>query len=207
MEKAERKEKEFLFRRAEILAQAGKIFADKGFHNTTVAEIAGASGFAIGTLYQFFNSKDDLYTTMISEKLEQMYAEIEATAARPEGFSARLRELVQAHFRFAEDNPDFGRQFIRGVSTSMPEANAKLHAQMIGKRRQHLLYLETLMQQGIRERLLRAIEPRSMAQALQGMIHAFTFEWMLAPEKDALIGMIDTILKIFINGVSIRDES
>ena len=49
MDKAERKEREFNLRRAEILEQAEKIFAAKGFHNTTVAEIAGASGFAVVT--------------------------------------------------------------------------------------------------------------------------------------------------------------
>jgi AcrR family transcriptional regulator len=50
MIKAERKEREFNLRRAEILEQAQRIFASKGFHNTSVAEIAGASGFAVGTL-------------------------------------------------------------------------------------------------------------------------------------------------------------
>ena len=57
MEKAKRKEREFNMRRAEILEHAEKIFAVKGFYNATVAEIAGASGFAIGTLYQFFKKR------------------------------------------------------------------------------------------------------------------------------------------------------
>ncbi|MGA2333239.1 MAG: TetR family transcriptional regulator, partial [Syntrophales bacterium] len=46
MEKSKRKEMEFQLRRTEILSQAEKIFAAKGFHNTTMAEIASASGFA-----------------------------------------------------------------------------------------------------------------------------------------------------------------
>ena len=53
-----------------------KIFAAKGFHNTTVAEIAGASGFAVGTLYQFFESKEQLYTAMLTEKLNMMYSDV-----------------------------------------------------------------------------------------------------------------------------------
>jgi len=67
MEKLKRKEMEFLSRRASILEKAEKIFARKGFHNTSVAEIANASGFAIGSLYQFFEGKDDLYETMINQ--------------------------------------------------------------------------------------------------------------------------------------------
>ena len=59
MEKSKRKEMEFQLRRTEILSQAEKIFAAKGFHNATMAEIASASGFATGTLYQFFEGKEN----------------------------------------------------------------------------------------------------------------------------------------------------
>ena len=60
MERLERKEREFHTRRADILEQAEKIFSTKGYHNVTVAEIANASGFAIGSLYQFFDGKEHL---------------------------------------------------------------------------------------------------------------------------------------------------
>jgi AcrR family transcriptional regulator len=53
-------------RRAEILRTAEKIFAAKSFHDVTMAEIANASGFSTGSLYQFFEGKENLYTTMIS---------------------------------------------------------------------------------------------------------------------------------------------
>ena len=81
MVKTERKEREFNMRRAEILKQAEKVFATKGFHNVTMAEIADASGFSIGSLYQFFKGKEDLYITMISEKLDLMYAEVRKAQA------------------------------------------------------------------------------------------------------------------------------
>ena len=58
MVKAQRKEREFNLRRAEILEQAEKIFAAKGFHNAAVAEIAGASGFAVGTPTSFSRQKN-----------------------------------------------------------------------------------------------------------------------------------------------------
>ncbi|MGZ6223492.1 MAG: helix-turn-helix domain-containing protein, partial [Syntrophales bacterium] len=65
MEKSKRKEMEFQLRRTEIISQAERIFAAKGFHNTTMAEIANASGFATGTLYQFFEGKEALYNVMV----------------------------------------------------------------------------------------------------------------------------------------------
>jgi AcrR family transcriptional regulator len=66
MVRSERKEREFNMRRAEILRTAEKIFAAKSFQDVTMAEIANASGFSTGSLYQFFEGKENLYTTMIS---------------------------------------------------------------------------------------------------------------------------------------------
>ena len=66
MERSARKEREFNMRRTEILAKAEKVFATKGFHNVTMAEIASTSGFSIGSLYQFFEGKENLYTTFFA---------------------------------------------------------------------------------------------------------------------------------------------
>src|SRR4030043_2044199 len=84
MEKERRKEREFNLRRTEILEQAARIFAAKGFHSATVADIANASGFAIGTLYQFFESKEKLYAAVLTEKLGMMYAEVKKAVEKEE---------------------------------------------------------------------------------------------------------------------------
>ena len=115
MDKAERKEREFNLRRAEILEQAEKIFAAKGFHNTTVAEIAGASGFAVGTLYQFFESKEQLYTAMLTEKLNMMYSDVRESVAMEEDTVRKIECLVASQFRFVENNAEFCSIFIRGI--------------------------------------------------------------------------------------------
>lgn len=52
-------------RKAEILEAAAKIFAEKGFHRTTTKEIAEAADIAEGTIYNYFESKDDLLISLI----------------------------------------------------------------------------------------------------------------------------------------------
>ena len=139
MEKAKRKEREFNLRRTEILEAAVKVFAAKGFHNATVAEIAAASGFAIGTLYQFFESKEQLYTAMLTEKLAMMYAGIRAaveeeTDRRPEDRTSgrfplpvrrRERRILQ-HLRPGRLSVTFRgkrRAPQRGCGTIMPSTS------------------------------------------------------------------------------------
>ena len=62
--KLTRKEREKLRHKEDILAAALHLFSSKGFHNVSMQEIAQASEFAVGTLYNFFESKDTLFDEM-----------------------------------------------------------------------------------------------------------------------------------------------
>ena len=60
-------------RRRQIAAAAVKLFIEKGFHKTTTSQIAGASGFSIGSLYEYFASKEDILYLVC----ELIHAEVE----------------------------------------------------------------------------------------------------------------------------------
>jgi AcrR family transcriptional regulator len=68
-----RREREKLQRRAEILEAAKELFYEKGYQNTTIDEIAARSEYGKGTIYLYFQGKDDLYVSII----EAGYAELE----------------------------------------------------------------------------------------------------------------------------------
>ena len=65
-----RKERERLFRRKEIIEASVELFATKGFNSTTLDEIAEAAEFGKGTLYNYFEGKQEIYTAIIEEVLE-----------------------------------------------------------------------------------------------------------------------------------------
>ena len=109
MDKLARKEREFKAHRAEIMDQAEKIFSAKGFHDVTMAEIASASGFSTGSLYQFFTGKENLYTTMISEKMDLMYGQIREEVMTAQEIADKISMLIGAHFQFVEKNADLCR--------------------------------------------------------------------------------------------------
>jgi AcrR family transcriptional regulator len=52
-------------RRDEIMAAAKKVFARKGFHATTIADIAKKAGLAYGSVYWYFDSKDELFHALM----------------------------------------------------------------------------------------------------------------------------------------------
>lgn len=201
MEKIKRKEMEFQLRRSEILNQAEKIFASKGFYDATMAEIANASGFAIGTLYQFFEGKENLYTTMVSEKLDRMYFEIRESVNREENVIDKLEKLVSSHFHFVENNVNFCNLLIRGEGATLSKGETALRDKMIADYLNHIGYVEYLMRWGIQTKVLKLMEPRVMANAVLGIIRSFIYGWMLTHQNTPLSDKVSCVLDIFLNGV------
>jgi AcrR family transcriptional regulator len=201
IERLERKEREFNMRRTEILEKAEKIFSTKGFHKVTMAEIAVASGFSIGSLYQFFKGKENLYTTMVSEKLDLMYAEVKRATDDAEDISEKLEALIDAYLRFVETNTAFWRLFMKGESAAVSESITSLHQKLMEEYYKHLTLIEDLLDSGIQKGLLRDLPHKDIAQALFHLIKASSVEWMLIPAKESLISKKGLIMDIFLNGV------
>lgn len=201
MERLERKEREFNMRRTEILKQAEIIFAMKGFHNVTMAEIAGASGFSIGSLYQFFEGKENLYTTMITEKLDLIYPEIIKATETANDITGKLEALIDAYLQFVEKNTDFWRLFMNGQSAALSEVMTSLRQRLLDDYYQHITVIEDLLKSGIKKGLFRDLPSQEMAEALFYLIRASAITWMLNPTKESLLSKRSFILDLFLHGV------
>lgn len=201
MEKAKRKEREFNMRRAAILTEAEKIFSARGYHNVTMAEIAGASGFSTGALYLFFESKETLYTSMIIEKLTLMYASILEEVEAAENLHDKIAAFISSHLRFVEENTDFCRIFLRGENELSPQTMDALRQRLRDDYLTNLSFMENILKAGIKKGVLRNIPPRDIATALSHLIRAAAVDWMMIPSKESLVSKKEIILDIFLNGV------
>jgi AcrR family transcriptional regulator len=201
MEKEKRKKREFNLRRAAILEQAEKIFATKGFHNTTVAEIADASGFAIGTLYQFFESKEQLYTLLLTEKLGTMYAGIRKAVDEETDLLRKIDTLVATQFRFVENNAGFCSIFIRGDHLSLSAGSIELRKRMVSDYAIYVSFIEEVMRDGIRTGILKKMDPQMMAIALTGIINSYASKWLNMVEGTSLMENVQFVVDIFLQGV------
>ncbi|MHB8769562.1 MAG: TetR/AcrR family transcriptional regulator [Syntrophales bacterium] len=201
MEKAKRKEREFNLRRADILDAAVKVFATKGFHNATVAEIASSSGFAIGTLYQFFPSKEQLYSALLTEKLTAMYTAIRAAVEGASDIIGKIELLVDSQFRFVEENAEFCSIFVRGDYLSLSEGSGELRGRIRSVYARHVAFIEEVIRAGIRAGILREMDATMMATALTGIVNSYASKWIALAETESLTQKTPFALAIFLEGV------
>src|SRR4030066_2146215 len=108
-EKISRKEREYLANREEILSSAEKVFAAKGFFPTTMSDIAREAEFGTGTLYKYFKSKEELYFTLIDEKVEEINPLVKAELSQKTSAVERIKKVLGLQFEFFEQNHDFFR--------------------------------------------------------------------------------------------------
>ena len=94
-------------RRRQIADAAVKLFIEKGFHKTTTRQIAGASGFSIGSLYEYFASKEDILYLVC----ELIHAGVErgVTAAMTKAAGGRdaLAGVIREYFKVCDRMNDF----------------------------------------------------------------------------------------------------
>ena len=72
-QKLPRREREKLRQRQEMLAAALDLFSERGYHSVSMHEVAGKAEFAIGTLYKFFQNKEDLYKALVLEQCDNFH--------------------------------------------------------------------------------------------------------------------------------------
>lgn len=94
-------------RRRQIADAAVQLFIDKGFHKTTTRQIARAAGFSIGSLYEYFASKEDILYMVC----EAIHAEVErgVTAAMSQAKGGRdaLVKIIHEYFIVCHQMSDF----------------------------------------------------------------------------------------------------
>src|SRR5436190_12719396 len=108
-------------KRARILEAAVRVFADRGFFNATVAEIARAAGVADGTIYLYFKGKDDLLLRLFDEKMAELHQSARAALDEEQGAPARLRRFIQHHLQAVEKNPELAAVLIVELRQSAQE--------------------------------------------------------------------------------------
>src|SRR5215467_10316515 len=84
-------------KRERILRAAIDVFAQSGYFNAKVSEIARAAGVADGTIYLYFDSKEDLLISVFREHTRNYLQSLERDLANVKGAEDRMRAAIRHH--------------------------------------------------------------------------------------------------------------
>jgi TetR/AcrR family transcriptional regulator len=103
----ERKEREKEQRREDILSASEKLFLSKGLNGTTMDEIAKECELSKGTLYLYFQSKEQMYLTITHKALTVLFDTMAEAVNSVETTIEKLQKVGESYLTFFNDYPDY----------------------------------------------------------------------------------------------------
>ena len=105
--------------RQKLVDVARQLFAKNGIANTTMNDIAVASGKGRRTLYTYFKSKEDIYYAVIESELERLSDKLDEVAARKMRPQDKIIELIYTHLNMIREtvvrNGNLRAEFFRNI--------------------------------------------------------------------------------------------
>jgi AcrR family transcriptional regulator len=194
-------------RRQYILECAEKLFAEKGFDKVTVADIAKASEFSVGSLYLFFESKESLIHSLLLERLNQVFELIRVESARSIPAVEKLENISGGILSMFIEHIDFFKVHVREVRGAELCGSTETFAEFSGIFSKSLELLAGVFRQGIDEGSFRDdIEPLHMAFFLDAGLHSLFHYINFTGKTPALDKAHTELQEILFHGILKADK-
>jgi AcrR family transcriptional regulator len=163
-------------RREDILNAARQVFAERGFRGTTIADIAEAAGIALGTIYLYFKSKDDVFAAL-SQRLGELISEAFVEPPTEPTLDGVVRGRVRDVFAACANNRDLVRLVVLNtdLKTKHRDKQSELgHAQPLADG------LAVAIERG----WIRNDDPRVMARLMFGLVSMAVYQAYIISDGD-----------------------
>jgi TetR/AcrR family transcriptional regulator, fatty acid metabolism regulator protein len=188
-------------KRARILDAAIKVFAERGFHTATVAEIAKAAGVADGTIYLYFKGKDDLLLRLFDEKMTELLAEARAELSKEKTAPARLQRFIQLHLALVERNPELASVLIVELRQSAQFIKAADRAKLAA----YVDLIAEVVRDGQESgELANGISPATVKRAIFGALDELALGWLLSGRRTSLKKTAAEVAEWLVRGLRAR---
>jgi AcrR family transcriptional regulator len=186
------------FRTREILAAARRLIQDRGVEAMTMEEIAAAAGVAKGTVYLYFQGKDDLVQALLSQVGENLVRDLEALLEIPESAREKLNRLVTFLLELLEQErvlfPIYAREVIRSGHHRWEQEE------------KYLALLTRFFAQGVKSGQFIAADPRLFTFLLRGLVRAAGFYQMTENRKDVMKEALPVVQTLLSSGLLVRQD-
>lgn len=168
---AARRRRERKARRRLILDSAKAVFAERGFQNATVEEIADRAELAVGTLYRYFQSKEEMYVSLLFEAMEMFHERIETIRAGDTSSDKQLRAVWRFFYDFYRQQPEYYRAFMFLHNEGLPDViSAEVLNEINLRARENFRLVGRIVQAGVEAGIYRPVDSRRVVDVLWSLL-------------------------------------
>jgi TetR/AcrR family fatty acid metabolism transcriptional regulator len=178
------------------------VFAEQGFFQSTVSQIAREAQVADGTIYLYFKNKDDILVQFFSFKTTQVFERFRKSVDEADSAVEKLRNLIRSHLEaFQRD-----RSMAVVYQTETHQTNRPAEPQIKAMSKMYMDIISEIVEQGqqegsIRKDLYLGLVRRFIIGAVDEVINS----WLHAESEYDLVSMADPLVDLFIRGIGTDD--
>jgi TetR/AcrR family fatty acid metabolism transcriptional regulator len=182
-----------------IIRAAVKVFAQKGFYQAKVSEIARAAGVADGTIYLYFQNKDDILISLFEQEMAGILSSMKQALEQTPDPAGKLAAFAHTHLRLMESNQELAEIIQVEIRQSFK----------FMKEYQNLPFMEYLnlvggvIEEGQKDGTFRSdIQPGVFKRAFFGALDEMSRYWVLSTSRKYDIDTAaNQIIGFFIKGI------
>jgi AcrR family transcriptional regulator len=194
------------FRTREILAAARRLMEQKGADALTMDEIAQAAGVAKGTIYLYFQSKDELIQALLSQVGEAISLDLESILAKPDPPPEKLRQVVNMLLNYVDRESALFPVYLRELVRSKSRRETPLSSLQALEER-NVALITQVFAEGIAAKQFISADPRLLTFLLKGLVRAVGYYRMTRDQKETIQEAMPVVLTLLFSGIVLEPET
>ena len=193
-------------RKDRIMDAALRIFAAKGFQNSTITEISKSAGVSEATVYEYFGTKEDLLFAIPEKISNDTFEESSKVLPYIKGVEAKIRAILLFYVQLYQSNPDYSALVLLQLMSNKRFRQTPAHAAI--RRSSHGLL--DCIREGIKDGTFKKdCNPYLIRSILMGSIEHLFIHWHMQgmpKQKTTITDMLDPLIEIVLDGIRAKKE-
>ena len=183
-----------------ILDAAVRVFARKGFYQARVSEIAREAGVADGTIYLYFQNKDDILISLFEEGMKMVIDNVKTEIDQVDDPLEKIRRFARAHLSLIENHKDMAEI----IQVELRQSTKFMKEYRNEKFYEYIDIIGSIVMEGQAQGVIRPeVEPGVVKRALFGALDEMSRFWVLSSKRKYSISTAaDQISEFFIRGIA-----
>jgi TetR/AcrR family fatty acid metabolism transcriptional regulator len=188
-------------KRRRILDAAVSVFAQHGFYNAKVSQIAKEAGVADGTIYLYFKNKEDILIQVFIDAMDEILRRQEEALTSLLDPAQRLRTFIRVHFASVAES----RAMAEVITVELRQSSKFMRSTDMKPFGRYLGMIARIIDDGVRSGAFApASDARLAARAIFGAVDELALEWAMSDRHASLDEASTRVADLFLSGLIIR---
>ncbi|MGD8318395.1 MAG: TetR/AcrR family transcriptional regulator [Myxococcales bacterium] len=197
------KKKRNLEKQSAILEGALRVFGERGFEDATVAAICAEAGISEPTLYEYFDSKEDVLFSISEAYTRKELERLSELAHYIKDPRERVRAIIQAYLEFYENNPLYTSVALLTLKGNRRYVASPAYQSVRDAARR----LVDVIRDGAKCGVFRDdVDPYLVRNMVLGFIEHLTIQWLLVGRPKGIAEHTDTIFHMVMRAIEREDD-